>query len=116
MRLKLWWIMAAIAVLAVGLGGERCRRHYQRCKQAAAYHSKEAQLYAKRAAALEKGILEVVKEFEELNSVMGQTTDKSQVPSGIPFLDRAIKRSNDRLVRELQATNVQTSSRVVKLL
>ena len=64
-RLKIWWIMAAVALVALALGGERCRRHYRRCQQAAAYHAKEARLCAGYAAILREGNQKIDRIFED---------------------------------------------------
>src|SRR5215208_5476050 len=96
-RPKLWWLMAAVAVVALGLRGEQYRRHYRRCKQAAAYHAKESRLHARRAAAFQKGIADMDKAFLDYASLPTRATPGPIPPLGKPSLDREIEALNKGL-------------------
>src|SRR4051812_37616759 len=88
MRLKIWWIMVVVAVVALALGGERCRRHHRRCKLAAAYPAKEDRSYVSLAAVFQKGAEDLEK---VLADDLSHRRDASrQMPAGGRMLGGAL--------------------------
>lgn len=90
--------MAAVAVVAVGIGGERCRRHYQSCKQAAVNHAKQANLYARQAAIIDRGAKDINRGWKENFSRQKQPAGLiAELLSGRPSAARARRDSVDGL-------------------